>query len=266
MNPIIGIPVYKATPTYAEIRSLRQCIKVLGHYSICLIAPQDLNVTFYVKLFEREKTLLMVEYFDPVFFKSAKGYSRLLLTQSFYERFAAYDYLLIYQLDAYVFYDALEIWCSKGYDYVGAPWMNLNGELNTKYAGNGGFSLRKIQSFIDLFSHKGKILNLRGLICYHRYRGPLHKPWLVLSGLFGRNNSLRYFTEESGENEDLFYVAMQHKRGKKFKIPASKEAMFFSFEEKPSMLFQHTQGVLPFGCHAWEKHEYHTFWRKFIPI
>ena len=141
--------------------------------------------------------------------------------------------------------------------------MKLNHKLDEKNAGNGGFSLRKISSFISLFSHRGKLLTFKGLCCLYRYRGPLHKPVCVLSGMLGKNNHLEDYLD--GQiNEDLLYVTLKHKKGEKFKIPNSWEAMFFSFEESPSLLFDKTGHKLPFGCHAWRKWEYEQFWKKYI--
>ena len=48
-----------------------------------------------------------VETFDPGYFKSIQGYNRLLLSTGFYERFLASAYLLICQLDVFVFRDDL---------------------------------------------------------------------------------------------------------------------------------------------------------------
>jgi hypothetical protein len=266
MKNIVVIPVYKEHPTHPELISLRQCLRILNKHTVYLVAPENLETAIYQSIFNEYNVPLKIELFEMSFFCSAMGYNRLLLKRFFYERFADFDYMLIYQLDAYVFKDDLDYWCSKGYDYIGAPWMKLNGKLDKENSGNGGFSLRKIQSFIDLFSHKGKILTYKGLLCYHRYRGPLHKPWLVLLGLLGLYNTLKSFTEDQVENEDLFFVTLKYKRGKKFNIPSSQTAMLFSFEEKPSLLFEQTGNTLPFGCHAWKKYEYDSFWKNFIPL
>lgn len=260
---IVVIPVYKEALDGNEYKSLRQCLKVLHKHRICLVGPKGLDYSIYEDVFLECKVELNIETFDPAFFESIRGYNRLMLCEDFYKRFAGYEYMLIYQLDAYVFRDELDYWCDKGYDYVGAPWMKLNGKLDVENAGNGGFSLRRISSFVSLFSHKGRLLTLKGLCCLHRYRGPLHKPFCVLSGLFGKNNHLEDFLD-GWLNEDLLYVTLKHKRGGYFWIPNSLEAMFFSFEGSPSMLFEMTGGKLPFGCHAWNKNEYEQFWKKYI--
>ncbi|WP_075559855.1 MULTISPECIES: DUF5672 family protein [Parabacteroides] len=261
---IIVIPVYKDVLDANEYKSLFQCLKVLYKHPICLIGPEDLNYSVYNEVFSEYGVKFDIETFDSNYFKSVAGYNKLMLSRFFYERFSSYKYMLIYQLDAYVFKDELDYWCDKDYDYIGAPWMKLSGELDEKNSGNGGFSLRKIESFISLFDHKGLLLSLKGLCCFYRYRGPLHKPICVLAGLLGRRNHLEDFTETNIVNEDLLYAVLKYKRGQKFRIPESAESMYFSFEESPSMLFELTGHTLPFGCHAWYKYDYVQFWSKYI--
>ena len=49
-----------------------------------------------------------------------------------------------------------------------------------------------------------------------------------------------------------------------FKVADIKSSIAFSFEVKPSLLFEMNKQKLPFGCHAWEKYE-PEFWKQFIP-
>lgn len=123
MRIVIVIPVYKPILSADEEHSLRQCISVLGNYQVTLVCPDGLNVSEYSKVAGRE---LRCETFQPSFFENIDGYNRLMMSRMFYERFSGYDYMLIYQLDAWVFSDELTEWCLKGYDYVGAPWFELN--------------------------------------------------------------------------------------------------------------------------------------------
>lgn len=264
MKNNVLIPVYKKELKEAEERSLRQCLTVLGKHPICLIGPEGLDLSVYETIAKACGKPLETELFDPSYFSSVAGYNRLMLSRSFYERFAAWDYMLIYQLDAWVFKDELDAWCAKGYDYIGAPWMKLNGRLDENNSGNGGFSLRKIAAFIELFDHKGKLWGYKGLLCRHRYRGPLRRRLYILLGLFGWRNRLSNVVRKGKENEDLFFATLKHKKGKPFRIPPVNEAMYFSFEESPAMLYERTGHTLPFGCHAWEKWEYETFWKQFI--
>ena len=50
-----------------------------------------------------------------------------------------------------------------------------------------------------------------------------------------------------------------------FKIPSPKDAINFSFESNPELLYKMNNECLPFGCHAWEKYGKH-FWKQFIKI
>jgi GT2 family glycosyltransferase len=47
------------------------------------------------------------------------------------------------------------------------------------------------------------------------------------------------------------------------KLPDSSISMNFSFEKYPDYLYSINRKI-PFGCHAWGKYEYNTFWEKFI--
>jgi len=264
MKNVVVIPVYKAQLSHAEYLSLCQCLKILTNHHICLVIPKGLNTEIYQTLFQKYQVPFREESFDSVFFQDINGYNQLMMSKHFYERFIAFEYMLVYQLDAYVFRDELNEWCAKGYDYIGAPFFRKD-KLDKKDSGNGGFSLRKILSFINLFSHNRKLLTFKGLLFYHRHRGPLHKSWFVLSGLFGRCNSLQSLIQNTIA-EDLLYASLKYKREEKWEIPASEEAKFFSFEQFPSELFQLTGHRLPFGCHAWQKYEYDSFWKQFIAL
>jgi len=266
MKNVIVIPVYKDTLTRQEELSLKQCVTILNKHDIVLISHRRLVLKEYEDIFNLYHKKLEIIYFEDHYFSSVSGYNRLMLSRFFYETFSQWDYMLIYQLDAFVFKDELNFWVDKGYDYIGAPWMKLNGRLDKKNSGNGGFSLRKITSFIHLFEYEGKLLNLAGLQCLYRYRGPIRKPLSIVKGLFGWHNSLNYFIDTCPINEDLFYVTLKHKIKQPFKIPDSAISMRFSFEENPSLLYHLSGEELPFGCHAWEINQYKEFWSRFIKL
>lgn len=277
MKKIVVIPVYKKSPSEEELKSLRQCIRILGRHDLCLIGPESLDLTRYERIFHEERAhlplpstagcgqtgkLYLTEHFDDSFFAGQRGYNRLMLTRQFYERFAQWDYMLIYQLDAYVFSDQLDEWCRKGYDYVGAPFLKLDKEVDPLNSGNGGFSLRRIPAFIHVFSSKGRVLHAKGLWRFYRYRGPLHRLPLTLLGIFGYRNRLKDFLSGERVNEDLFY-AMLGDSALKWRVATTPEAMFFAFEGRPSFLFSRTR-QLPFGCHAYMENEYETFYKPYI--
>lgn len=140
------------TISHNEEIALIQCNKVLGRYDIILCSPENISPVFIGKNWR-------IEYFNKDFFVSRKSYSEMMLNPLFYERFVSYDYLLVYQLDAFVFSDQLIRFCNLGYDYIGAPWINgisvhTNSNSKVMYVGNGGFSLRNVKKFFEWTKRK----------------------------------------------------------------------------------------------------------------
>lgn len=139
-------------------------LRLLKVENVTLICPEGLDIGFYLNLWPD----LKVQRFAPEHFVSVKSYNNLVISSDFYHPFARhYEYLLIYQLDAFLLTNQIEAFCELGYDYYGAPWHTgfpqygffLNRwpiRLNTKrfYVGNGGLSLRKISSTMDLLMRK----------------------------------------------------------------------------------------------------------------
>ena len=114
----VVIPIYKTTMTTYEKFSFQQCLKVLGNHPIVIIKPHNLSLDHL--LFEYPNLQFLS--FDARYFQNVLSYNRLMLQVSFYQEFINYKYILIYQLDAFVFQDQLKNWCQLNYDYIGAPW------------------------------------------------------------------------------------------------------------------------------------------------
>ena len=126
---VVIIPVYKSLPDRYEEISFRQCIKILSKHPLCIVTFSGLNIDWYRDILQTFKVDFSIEYFDKAYFESLSGYNKLMLSKQLYQRFMAYEYMLIYQLDAYVFRDELEYWCRQGYDYIGAPWLKAGKNL-----------------------------------------------------------------------------------------------------------------------------------------
>ena len=140
----IFVPVYKPQLSPDEAISLRHLKHYLKKYDKFLVIPEDLDFS------DPDFDLIR---FPAAYFKSTATFSHLLLTEEFYSAFSHYEYILSYQLDCLVFSDQLGEWCTKGYDYIGAPWFKTPG-LGWGYegpelAGNGGLSLRHVAHCIE---------------------------------------------------------------------------------------------------------------------
>ena len=105
---VVVIPIYKATLTQYEEMSLNQCVKVLANYSLVVIKPTSLDINELLSQY----SLLKVENFPDDCFSNLRAYNKLVLSEDFYQRFVDYQYMLIFQLDAYVFRDELLYWRS----------------------------------------------------------------------------------------------------------------------------------------------------------
>lgn len=261
LSNIIIIPIHKSTPSDDEMMSLRQCALVLNSHPICIVCPQGLNITTYCDVLTNYGSNWTIERFHPQFFDGIKGYNLLMLDKSFYERFAVYQYMLIYQLDAWVFRDELDKWCEKGYDYVGAPWIEEDEKRNPRLVGvgNGGFSLRRIQHFIDVLSYNGPVRDPSQLNIPHSFKNSIYK---ILYSL-GYQNTISYYKKDPTLYEDIFLSIFLSNTKLHAIMPSPDEASLFSFEKHPSLLYS-KNNKLPFGCHAWRKYDYDSFWINYI--
>jgi hypothetical protein len=237
----VVIPVYQSVLSDAEQMALQQCARVLGRYPVKIVKPAGLKLDLNLSGFSDCE---LVD-FDDHYFRDIAGYNALMTSRHFYERFLAYKYLLIYQLDAYVFRDELTDWCEKDFDYVGSPTLHrdifdaLPADASESYKNalsahrfvlNGGLSLRKVKSFIRYL----KIYN----VFYPAWKG----------------------------NEDMLF-SQEATRLLPMKIfmrkPGWREAIQFSFEKSPAATFELNDKKLPFACHAWERYD-PDFWKPYI--
>jgi hypothetical protein len=269
----IVIPVYKPIPDPSEIVSLKQAISVLHAYDFILVCPQTMNMQHYESLLSNGHINYSIQRFNDTFFQGIQRYSILLLQSEFYKRFQAYQYILIYQLDAYVFKDELQYWCNLGYDYIGAPLsIGYQFQQNKKIeqftiVGNGGFSLRRVSAFIDRTTNYFPIKSFAQL--WHE-----HKPntkWETVTGLFstffkslGYKNTMHYYKNHMLWNEDILWCIDLKNSRIALHVPDVITASKFSFEMGAEFLYQYHSENLPFGCHAWLKYDYDTFWKHHI--
>ena len=238
MRVAIVTPVYKEFFTANERFSISSGYERLKSFDRIFISPQGVSYSDSIK---PDRTL----YFHKKYFKSVGGYNQLMLWRGFYESVAEYDYILIFQPDAFIFKDSLMEWCKKGYDYIGAPWPDgvkihpysfwnawrifrifpYFNKPKKLYVGNGGLSLRKVSTAL-------KILKDHGVVARH---------W--------------------AGNEDAFWSYYSAKVNGFNNYPDKLEAGKFSLELGAEELYEINNGILPFGCHGWEKHS-KLFWRN----
>jgi len=254
----VAIPVYRTVPEKSEAASLARCVEVLGEkYPLILFAPGSLDISPYLAVAPQARCLR----FDDSFFKSINGYSSLMLSTDFYDRFSDFDYMLLYQLDAWVFRDELEMWCGRNYDYIGAPFLIHWGKSSSVVVGNGGFSLRRIEAMKRVLTETGgRMFPPRLLLRFfknHLENGDCLKALLQFVRLAGIGNDRKAFLERmrrEGANEDVVFSYLN----KRFVhngllMPDVPEAARFSLDGHCERFFELSGRRLPFGIHGWTR-------------
>lgn len=143
----VVIPTYKEKLEGDDERSFLRALEVFGkHRDIMVIAPDNISTEYYDQF--KDKTFFTIAKVDKKHLSSIKEYSSFLCSKEFYKHFEKhYNYILIYQVDCWVFEDKLDYFMGLDYDWYGAPWPQHNDTV-----GNGGFSLRKVSKMLDITS------------------------------------------------------------------------------------------------------------------
>ena len=95
----IVVPIYKLPLSTDDKICLNQLFKVMIGYDIIAIYPESLDITEVCKEYP-----YFIKYpMESHNFGSLRSYNKLVLSTSFYEAFSKYKYILINQLDTYLF-------------------------------------------------------------------------------------------------------------------------------------------------------------------
>ncbi len=218
----VVIPYYHGQLNELEKVAFQQCVKVLQEFPIILVLPDTMEKSLYPTGYK-----FIYMRVPSKWMQSVSTYNRMMLDINFYKKFLEYEYILIYQLDAFVFRDELRHFCNLGFDYIGAPWpLGTRYVKNIKecmwYVGNGGLSLRNVEASI-----------------------------LMLK----KNPSDSWKREE-----DVYWATCN---SEEFRVAPIEIARQFSIEQQVKKMYSLNQEKLPFGCHAWEKMDF-LFWKPFF--
>jgi len=115
------------------------------------------------------------------------------------------------------------------YKIQGKPFRKL---IVGDKVGNGGFSLRKVSSFIKSTEQNRAIIRL-----YMEQSKKYHE-----------------------FNEDVFWAT----QNSQFKYPELNEVLLFAIDQYPALCYELNGKRLPFGCHGWSKPYNIDFWKQFI--
>lgn len=250
----IVVPIYKLPLSPDDRICLNQLFKVMTGYDIYAVFPENLDITDVC-----EEYPLLKSSMESSHFSSLRSYNKLVLSRSFYDAFSNYKYILINQLDTYIFKDELCKWANSGFDYVGAPFVP---DKNKYWS-----PLRRLWCKFNFY--------------LRRYKGtnPHHSQWYQVGngGLCLRNVSkfqnitkkYKQQIEDDLSDEKDFYpedlwLSFELKDDDRLKTPDWKTALLFSIECSPQKCMGIIGNKLPFGTHAWTLDKHRPFWEKYI--
>lgn len=247
------IPVYKSSPSEAELLALKHNADILKGREIVLLAPQAIDTSAYSSVAPNIEILSVSDdWLGTV--NGIAGYNRMTMSETFYRLFDDYDYILILHLDAWLFRDELDMWMTQGYDHIAAPWpsryiyRNNLARLWFKFkkrllskdiiredmygrVGNGGLSLRKVEAFAQAAKKYQAAVER-----YLKSGDPLH-------------------------NEDIFWAI----ETPEITTPDQSVAAKFAYDLKPALCHRLNNNCLPMGCHGFNHKSRRRFWQRTAP-
>lgn len=257
---VIAIPVYKEKMSSDELMSFRRCLEQFDK-DIVLFIPKGLNVKEYRDFAKKYNKELGIREYKTKYFLNVKGYNDLCTMPYFYEDFNDYEYMLLYQLDAYVFDGKkLDDYIKKGYSFIGAPiFVGLKKAKELNYIGyqNCGLSLRNIEDCKTLCK---KARSIKGIYLLSKGGWISYKSYIkIIVNHFANPITLKPF-----EWEDEFFGVAYRYIMPEYKLAPYDEARLFSYDWLPSELFEYGGRKLPFCCHAFKQGNNWEFWKDYL--
>lgn len=265
----IMVPVPSPELSADDRVSMRHLRKHLDHHDKFLLVPKGSGI--------RIDGFKVME-LDRKHFGSAANHNRMLYRTDFWEKFADYEYVLMYHLDALVFSDQLLEWCDKGLDYIGSPFLICKDApwVREERCGNGGFALYRVPSVIKVLwnrylaepskfveDHCSRLIEFQNrVIKPMRLAAPA---WLKSSAPPNLRGQIRKMdrAEVNERGNDLFWSDKAKNYLPGFKVGTLEQGLAFSFEMEPRRCLERTGGRMPFGCHAWARYD-RAFWEQYI--
>lgn len=267
----IVIPYHKSKINNEEKISLEIAKKKFFNLNKFLLIPDNIKLKF-------DTTNFQIKKIDPIYFSTYLKYNDFLINEKFYRIFSDYDYILIYQLDCLFFSTESELKKFMFFDFIGPPHINIK---KRRFTGtlNGGFSLRNVNSCIDVLnSKKFNVFNFKYIQIRHFFGRKrifrLIKFFfsifiiLIFNKIF--NKEIKSFSTIFFENftkyynEDVFWSLFVNLFKKDFNLPSFEKALSFGFDKDAKIMFELNKRNLPLGCHCWYKDGNYQFWKRYI--
>lgn len=242
----VVVPIYKEILSAEEKKALAHCLRVFAQRPVMLVHPQGLYLARYKEIIgERECRFLA---FPSPNFISRYAYNDMLLSPWFYRAFMGYEYILVHQMDSWVFEDRLDAFTALGLDYIGCAPAREGARQE------GGLSLRKTVSCMEA-CRAAHSLDGISLLLRRRYL-----TWRDLMSIIKRRMAVPIGRERPYRSEDSFFTFAAPIVLDGFRVAAPEQAARFGFHENPDWLYK-KYGALPMGCHGYSQNGNSEFWK-----
>ncbi|MEE1316598.1 MAG: DUF5672 family protein [Prevotella sp.] len=268
---VVIIPVYETNPKSEELRAFKNNINIMKKHPVCMVTFQHCDLSKYDAIAQEIGVDLKRENFPKECFTSVAAYNDLCLSLDLYQRFTDYEYMLICQLDVWMFRDEIINWCKREFDYIGAPiyypYSEKRYTQKFRGIGNGGLCLRRIAYCISILaSDKNKpLLTPRTIMKmywhFFRYNEAFTCSWvkrlsiipIALGKMLGYKNSFNYFASQHVNEDLLLGTWAEQSEYYPCHLPDELTAAEFSIEVNAEWLLKRLHGKTPMGVHAYDK-------------
>lgn len=251
-NVSVVVPVSHVM-TDIENFSFERTLKVFSSREIIIIGPPCLE-DYFIELCKLHNNISYI-FFERVFQRGVRFYSRLFMSREFYKHFLKYDYIIVCQIDVFVIKDDIDYWCEQGYDTIGAPifegYTNPTDQFKEK-GNNGGFALRNPKACFEVltknkwtYSNISSLWKMESKWCWKFFR-------VIRDGLIF-NYKLKCLRPVI--NEDVYWSIIVPDKFPGFKVCPPEQAKFFAYDVNPRYLYEKSNKVYPMAIHAWWRYD-----------
>ena len=259
------IPAHKSRLTVQEQISLQACSHQLKGHDCFLLYGAATSPQAYLDIFPQ----LILQPVPDTWLSSVQHYNNMKVNPAFYDLFSHYEFMLTYELDAYIFHNDIDACHGFEYDFIGAPifegYLQAKPEAPFRRALNSGFSMRNISACREMLSKLQRYKqwwkrNKFFLVNFPFLRRLVKSNWQRVMD----HDHLRGYLKDDYFHEDIIWTEIIPELFPAFKIAPPEVALSFSFEVNPERLYHLNGAQLPLGCHAWPR--FPAFWESHIRL
>jgi hypothetical protein len=258
-SAVIVVPVHRPAPTANERIGLRQLGRLMHGRPIVLVSPETLDSSGYREWLPSAVNLKVA----PHWMESIRAYNRMMISPLIYNHplLSGYSHMLLHEPDAVLLKDELDQWSEEPYDFIGSPWTRQDPKALAGVAlcqgANSGLSLTNLAAMRRVTS---------SWLRWHSWRHVLGD---LYYGILERNRSklrrglvaaypgglLRGAHRLYNTGWDIFFTYVVPSMVPYFRVAPPDVCVRFGWETGTYACKAYTNGVPPFGLHAWTKYE-----------